>query len=440
MTTSEQPQQAAVGSLLLSALFAVSCAVSARAQAPCDVFCHSRLADQAAAAGNYAQYLAHARNVAAIAPSHPGVAFALTRAFARTGQPDSAIAWLTRLGTMGDTRDPNADSLLRPLRTRAGYDAARNRLLSNRLPILDGKVAFDIDDPDFIPEAIAYDSTRQRFIAGSLSKRLIAAVAADGETSAFIPHTPEMLRVVGIHIDAPRGRLWFATWGPDTTFRGTGEPPSLTRLFLAELATGRIVRSWTPDGGKPSHLLNDFVVMGDGSLFITDTERGTIYRLRSPSDTLEVFVQPAVDRFSTANGITSTPDGSTLYIAFLQGIARVDVATRTVSLLPAPDSVSIASIDGLYWYRGSLIAVQGIPTLSRVVRYTLSDDGQRVTDGAVLERGLPVLREPTTGVIVGSRFYYIANAQYGRLPDRGGPPAPQRGTPARTSVRVIELR
>lgn len=417
-----------------------------RAQQPqqpagCDVFCHSRLADQAAAAGNYAQYLAHAKDVAAIAPSHPSVAFALARAYVRTGSPDSAIACLARLGAMGDTRDPDTDSLLRPLRARRGYTAARNRLLANRLPILDGRLAFDLDDPDFIPEAIAYDSTRQRFIAGSLARRLVAAVAPNGQTSAFIAHTNEMLRVVGIHIDAPRGRVWFATWGPDTTRLAAGrEPPSLTRLFLAELATGRIVRSWAPDGGKPGHSFNDLVVMSDGSLVITDTERGSIYRLRSPSDSLELFVQPPLDRFAVANGITSTPDGQSLYVAFLEGIARIDVATREVALLPAPDSVSTASVDGLYWYRGSLIAVQGIPTLERVVRYTLSDDGRRVTSGAVLERGRPVVRQPTTGVIVGSRFYYIANSQYGRLDDRGRPRAPQTGAPVRTSIRVIDLR
>jgi hypothetical protein len=405
------------------------------------VFCHSRLADRADAAHDYAQYLAHVRAVAALAPSHPGVAYQMARAFVRTGAPDSAVVWLARLGRMGDTRDPNTDSVFATLRTRSGYADARNRLLANRLPILDGKLAFDLDDPDFVPEAIAYDSTRRRFVAGSLAKRLIAAVSTDGTTSAFIAHTPEILRVVGIHIDAPRGRLWFATWAPDTTPRADStEPPSITRLFLAELATGRIVRSWGPDGGRPGHLLNDFVVMDDGSLFITDTERGSIYRLRSPADTIELFVQPDPGRFNSANGITSTPDGRTLYVAFLEGLARVDVGTREVALLPSPDSVSTASIDGLYWYRGGFIAVQGVPTLERVVKYALSADGRAITSGAVLERGQPVVRQPTTGALVGSRFYYIANSQYGRLNDRGGPLAPRTGGPARTSVRVIDLR
>ena len=423
---------------ILACALAIS---AARAQQPaCDVFCHSRLADRAYAAGDIASYTAHVRQVAELAPSHPGVVYALARAFARAGAPDSAIAALARLGRMGDTRDPNADSAFTRLRTRPGYANARNRLLSNRLPILDGKNAFEIADPDFVPEALAFDSTRARFLVGSLAKRVVSAVTPNGAATPFIAPTPAILRVVGIHADASRDRLWFATWAPDSTHRDSTEPPSLTRLFLAELTTGRIVRSWTPDGGKPGHLLNDFVVMEDGSLYLTDTEQALIYRLRSPSDTLELFVRPPDGRFTSANGITRTPDGRTLYVAFLEGIARLDVATRALTLLPSPDSVSTASVDGLYWYRGGLVAVQGIPTLECVVRYSLSADGSAITAGGVIDRGQPVVHQPTTGTLVGSRFYYIANSQYGRLSDRGAPLEPQTGPPRRTVVRVIELR
>jgi len=313
-------------------------------------------------------------------------------------------------------------------------------LLSNRLPILDGKVAFEIADPDFVPEALAFDSTHGRFLVGSLARRVVSAVAPNGATTTYIAHAPNMLRVVGIHIDAARGRLWFATWAPDSTHRDSTEPPSITRLFLAELATGRIIKSWTPDGGRPGHLLNDFVVMRDGSLYLTDTEKGSIYRLRSPDDTLELFVQPPLDRYTSANGITVYPDEGALYVAFLEGIARLDLTTRDLTLVPSPDSVSTASVDGLYWYGDGLIAVQGIPTLARVVRYGVSADGSRITSGAVIERGLPVVQQPTTGVLVGTRFYYIANSQYGRLDDRSGRLAPQTRPSTRTAVRVIDLR
>jgi hypothetical protein len=427
--------------VLYSAVALPLALASAQQPGPCDVFCHSRLAAQAEAAGKLAEYQSHVRAVAAIAPSHPAVVHAMARAFAIGGAADSAIAWLDRLGRMGDTHDPNADSAFRSLRTRPGYADARNRLLANRLPILDGKVAFEIGDPDFLPEGIAYDSARARFLMGSLVHRSVAAFAPNGASATGVPHAPEMLRVVGVHVDARRNRLWFATWAPDSSKRSDStEAPSLTRLFLADPGSGHVMKSWTPDGGRPGHLLNDFVVMDDGTLFITDTEQGSIYRLRSPDDTLELFLQPDPVHYSVANGITSMPGSRILYVAFLQGIARVDVDSTSIALLPSPDTVSTASIDGLYWYRGSLIGVQGIPSLSRVVRYSLSADGGRVTDGAVLERGFPVVVQPTTGTLVGSRFYYIANSQYGRLDNNSGAFTPQTGAPVRTVVRVVELR
>ena len=433
-------KSAAIG-LMLTAVFVT--AIGAQ-QPPCDLFCHSRLAERAARAGNHAEEETHARAVAALIPSHPSVVYRLARLYMRRGVMDSAVATLERVAVLGDTRDLDADSAFARLRGDRGYERAKARLVANRRPILGGRVAFELSDPDFLPEALSYDSTRRRYLLGSLSQRRLASVAPNGQPSALIPFinsVPGMLRVVGIHIDQARNRLWFATWGPDSTVAPSDstETPSLTRLFLADAATGRIIRSWTPDGGQPGHLLNDFVVMADGSLLITDTERGWIYRLRSPSDTLELFLRPDPVRFSSANGITVTPDGATLYVAYVEGLARIDVMSREVTMMPAPDSVSTASIDGLYWYRGTLIAVQGIPTMARVVMYGLSRDGRRIESARVLERGPGIVEDPTTGVIVGTRFYYIANSQYSRLTGAGAL-SPPSGAPRRTVIRVIDLQ
>ena len=61
-------------------------------QTPCDVFCHSRLAREAEATRDYAQFETHVRDVAALAPSHPGVVYQMARAFTLRGAPDSAVA------------------------------------------------------------------------------------------------------------------------------------------------------------------------------------------------------------------------------------------------------------------------------------------------------------------------------------------------------------
>src|SRR5262249_40771162 len=63
-------------------------------QQPCDVFCHARLAARAESAGNAPEYASHVRATFGLAPSHPGVVYAMARAFALTGAADSAVAWL----------------------------------------------------------------------------------------------------------------------------------------------------------------------------------------------------------------------------------------------------------------------------------------------------------------------------------------------------------
>ena len=159
---------------------------------------------------------------------------------------------------------------------------------------------------------------------------------------------------------------------------------------------------------------------------------GSIYHLRSPSDTLEVFLQPDPVRFTNANGITSTPDGRILYVGFLEGVARLDVGARSLALVPAPDSVSTAAVDGLYWYRGSLIAVQHMPTLEQVVvmhcpRMVIrSSPGARSSvDCRSFTSRRPVRssdRGSTTSRTVSTRASTTARARSRLRPVRSGPP------------------
>jgi hypothetical protein len=116
----------------------------------------------------------------------------------------------------------------------------------------------------------------------------------------------------------------------------------------------------------------------------------------------------------------------------------VDLGTRRIELVATPDTVSAAAVDGLYAYKGVLIGVQHLPTLSRVAEFTLSADGHSIVQSRTLERGSEILRLPTTGQVVGTRFYYIATSQYDRIDDHNRI-APAPASPAHSRIRVIDL-
>ena len=124
-----------------------------------------------------------------------------------------------------------------------------------------------------------------------------------------------------------------------------------------------------------------------------------------------------------------------LYVA--QGIAlrRVELASGAVTSVAAPASLALLSIDGLYWHRGRLIAVQNGGGPGRILALDLSPDGRAITGFQVLEAGDPGFDLPTTGTMAGDRFTFIANSQLRRLGDDGrltaGPPL--------APIRFVEL-
>jgi sugar lactone lactonase YvrE len=128
----------------------------------------------------------------------------------------------------------------------------------------------------------------------------------------------------------------------------------------------------------------------------------------------------------SAQGLALTPDERTLYVAdYARGILRVDPARRTVSLLETADSVSALGVDGLYFHEGGLVGIQNGVAPHRVVRFTLGPGGDRVSRTQVLERAHPRHHEPTLGVLVDDRLYYIANSQWDRFGEDGGVADPE---------------
>ncbi len=412
MTPSFRPRAASLLGLMVGAL-AGSRAVAA--QQTHDVYYFLGQAAIADSAKDYAALGRAAEGAWSLAPVHPAMLFALARALVLAGQPERAMTTLARLAALGDGRDIEADTLIQRLAGRPGYGALVASLAANRRPVIGSAAAFVVPDTNFLPEGLAYDSLDGSFYIGSLATHSVARRGRDGSWERVAGPGDGLLRVVGLKVDGPRRRLWFATWEPGfDTAQSSGRRVVHTRLFEYDLDSHRLLRSLAPADTTSDHLLNDLAITPAGDLFITDTYQGTVYRLGRGGARLEPLTRPD-PRFSDANGIALSEDGRRLYVAFLQGVAKVDQSTGQVSLLPGPPSVTSAGIDGLYYSKGSLIAVQTVRTLERVVRFDLDPGGRRIVRARVLEARHPLMHRPTTGALIGDTLYYIPDSQYDRL-------------------------
>jgi hypothetical protein len=70
---------------------------------------------------------------------------------------------------------------------------------------------------------------------------------------------------------------------------------------------------------------------------------------------------------------------------------------------------TLSGIDGLCWNKGDFLGVQCGTGAYRVMRWQLSPDGPKVTASEILEHRTALVSDPTTGAVLGDKFYFIAN-------------------------------
>jgi hypothetical protein len=95
----------------------------------------------------------------------------------------------------------------------------------------------------------------------------------------------------------------------------------------------------------------------------------------------------------------------------------VDLASGASADVNPGTRNTLAGVDGLYWHKGSLIAIQNGIGSPRVAAFRLSKDGLRVTQTMVLENRSALTILPTTGAIKGNDFYFIVNSQIDNMND-----------------------
>ncbi len=99
------------------------------------------------------------------------------------------------------------------------------------------------------------------------------------------------------------------------------------------------------------------------------------------------------------------------------GVIAVDLKNNVTQDVEPGRHHTLAGIDGLYWYKDSLLGVEYGNGSYRVARWQLSPDGRKVTAEEVMEYRTPLVKFPTTGAILNGKFYFIANTGIGNYKD-----------------------
>ena len=196
------------------------------------------------------------------------------------------------------------------------------------------------------------------------------------------------------------------------------EENGVSGLFKFDLRTGKLLKKYILPNKPRSHWFGDLVVNSRGDVFATDSISPEIYLISRDKDEIELFL--GGPPFVNLQGLDFTPDEKHLFVAdYAKGIFLIDLATKKCADLSLAPNITLLGIDGLYSYKGTLLAVQNGINPPRLVRLHLSRDMSRVERLETIEANDPLFDEPTLGVLVGDNFYLIANSQWATIDEKG---------------------
>jgi sugar lactone lactonase YvrE len=383
-----------------------------------DLRYYSQQAVKAYEEKNYAAYLENMLQAVRLRPDQPRLLYNLASAYALNGNKDESLRQLLRVAEMGMVYQPERDDDFKAIKETAEFNAILKRFEANKAPVGRSIAAFTIHEKGLITEGLAYDPVERAFYVSSVRARKILKVDRDGKATAFATEGDGLWSAMGMKVDAKRRRLWVATAAVPQMMNYRKEEDGLSRVLLFDLRTGKLIRKYGLSNTAKPHWLGDLVVDSSGDVFVTDSLTPALYVIKEGDERLLPLMEG--EPFVSPQGLAFTKDGQGLFVAdYSKGLFLYDLKTgRTAQVSPAR-AVTLVGIDGLYYYKGSLIAIQNGTRPHRVARIFLSADMMRAERLEVIEANNPLFDEPTLGVLVEDSFYYIANSQWGSVDKTG---------------------
>jgi len=357
--------------------------------------------------------LASAKKLKELLNDAPSSLLEVARASVQIGDLDAAIVELEQFARMGQSTDLIETSgdfaaLLKDPR----FTKIQNDMKTNRDSVSRGSTAFLLSDSGLLSEDVDYDPRTKRFFITSIREKKIISTDTSGASTDFAK-APDGWPILAVKVDVPRGFLW----ATEVAIKGFSLAPEAdwgrSAVLCYDLKNDKLLRRIE---GPRGSALGDMVLAANGEVIVSDGESGGVYRLPAKGTALERL---DTGEFISPQTPAMHPDGKHIFVPdYLRGIAVLDIASNQVRWLSTEGKFALNGIDGLYFDRGRLIAVQNGTSPERVVAFTLDASFARIVSETIIERSTRTL-DPTHGVVIDDDFYYIANSGWDITDDHG---------------------
>ena len=346
-------------------------------------------------------------------PNNSDYMYQLVIAHALLNEKAKAYELMLGMQQQGLAYDFTESEHTQSLRGTEVFDYVNDLLKIAGKPVGEAEPVFVLPDTVVMPETIAWDEGRQKFLVGTIAEGQILAVGKDGQVNELLKASPEngMWAIFDILVDESRNRLWVTSASTPGYLRFDPVDKGRSALFEFDLKTLAFIRRYPVPVDGQTHILGSMTIDPKGSIYIADRSVPLIYSKPAGEDKLKAIL--VLRQMVSQRGIAMQPDGRIMYVADREmGIMVVDLEGKQARLLEVPDTFNVGGIDGIYLNNNRLFVIQNGISPQRVMRLQLDPSGTKVASVAPLAVALPEFDLPSFGTIDGEDLYYFANSQW----------------------------
>ena len=355
----------------------------------------------------YGSFLKIMKQLDSLRPSHPVFTYNLAAALVLNGKTEEALPVMAKSILMDNGVDFDQDADFEPVRSKPGYQ----RILAlkqqqNKTVTGSGKVVV-LKEKDLHPEGLTYLPKAKLWLAASIHKGKI--IAFDSQTGVctdwFI--ADKGFAVFAMKPDKNEKYLWVATAAIPEAQSFTKELEGKAVILRIDIAGKKITARFSVNG---NHLFGDLAVTREGTVYVSDSAQPVLYKIEN--NTMDIFLDLSQEAFNL-QGITLNTAASKLFVAdYLKGILAVDIKNNNRKWLSFPEGTTGKGIDGLAYYKQSLIAIHNGIKPVRLMQYTLDDNEKTITACKILDSNRPEFNEPVLMTVQDKQIYFFANAPW----------------------------
>jgi hypothetical protein len=345
------------------------------------------------------------------------------------GNRTEALRWMERYAAMGLTYGVAADEDLAALQSDPAFNPIASTFAENGKSIRKAELVCSLALHDKIPEDIAYVPPARSFFTTSVRRHGLYRAATLKKplcTAQAIPlsEAAKQWPTLALSWDARRRVLWMSTSAMPGFSGFAKEDEGKAALLAVNWRSGKLLRRLDLATDSAA-VLGDMSFGKDGTLYVTDSIGGGVYRV-SPGSLSETKLEKIADGLFSPQTPVLAGDGKRLLVAdYSIGVAVVHLPAKhsatlaKVEYLNHPDNIAVTGLDGLLLDGNDLIGIQNGLEPERIVRFRLNNQQTEITSVEVIEQKTDRLGEATHVVKVGGWYYVMANVGWDKIQENG---------------------